>query len=244
MYYDREKIYDFLSGRDVAEMLGMEIHSMGHRETILCPDKEHNDRHFGSCFLTNKGCHCFVCQKNMNLEEMVMKQTGVSYIQSLQMLSEYAKIDPVNNSNAILQSIIRLPFTKEEFELMGFCPNDAGISVVTEFNFQKKENTRVKRDPYDITMQAGYMTMQTAWKNPLKDLFKDNPEAFYYIINGKIDEQIENITYILNQFVNQNGEYGYILKSANLNRDMVKKELLKRQKKLYGLKQKCLNKAV
>jgi hypothetical protein len=76
-FYDKERLLDEANARMVAEYLGMDMQYRGSIINIKCPGhKRRLGRESGSysaCMLTEKGYHCFACNKQVSLINMVIE---------------------------------------------------------------------------------------------------------------------------------------------------------------------------
>lgn len=185
-HYDVDAIYDRLSGREVAEMLGLPINGKGD---VICPSPEHDDRHLGNCHLTPKGCRCFACNQTFGLVDMVMKVRGVNYVNALKELSNYAGLTAESNFK---KSYVKMPLTTEEFELLGIKKSYAALKPGKYSDSKPSDSKKYIRDA-----AGGYISQEVGWKNPVMDIYQNDPDTFWRIIEGKAREKLSNITSVM-----------------------------------------------
>lgn len=70
----------------VAEALGIPMQKIGSRISILCP--QHEDRHFGSCFLNEHGYHCFACHARGSAIDLVRQVNQVNFFDACKFVAE------------------------------------------------------------------------------------------------------------------------------------------------------------
>lgn len=183
-HYDKEAIYDRLSGREVAEMLGLPVSGKGD---VICPSPDHDDRHLGNCHLTPKGCRCFACNETFGLVDMVMKVRGVKYVDALKELSDYAGLT-AETSSGKKPSYVKMPLSAEEFELLGIKKSYAAMKPSKYSDSKPSDSKKHTRDN-----AGGYISQEIGWKNPVMDLYQNDPDTFWEIIEGKAKEKLANI---------------------------------------------------
>lgn len=85
--YNLEAIRSAADALLVAESIGMDIDRSGRkRPSVLCPG--HDDKHHGSCYITARGCRCFVCNKDYDVFEMVMLHCGVRFYEAAGVIAD------------------------------------------------------------------------------------------------------------------------------------------------------------
>ena len=84
--YDIEQIKNTVSGPEIVDHFGLETKKMGSLISILCPF--HDDEHYGSCYVYDKGIHCYVCDHSWDVIEFTQDMLGCSFVDALKYLSE------------------------------------------------------------------------------------------------------------------------------------------------------------
>lgn len=244
MYYDRDLIYDSLSGEEVAEKLGLGIEYHNGQAECLCPAADHDDKNFGSCKITAKGCRCFACGRTFSLEGMVRESRGIpdtkqGYLKTLQILAGFAGISP--GTANVPHVRITLPFSKEQLSLIGLASRPAYVYGITGMSEKKPViNKNGKTRPAKSVRDAdgNYLLLGDSEKFSLLDLYKEDQETFYDMVNGKIDEELEKLNRLLMSEYTE--EFRKELEKSGITEKALKAQFLQLKKELLSMKQKCL----
>jgi hypothetical protein len=69
----------------VVDALGLQTEKRGHLTSILCPS--HGDRHFGSCYLTEKGFKCFACGASGDMFKLVQVCNDIGFREAAEFIA-------------------------------------------------------------------------------------------------------------------------------------------------------------
>ena len=181
-YYNSDKIYANLTGMDVAEKLQLPIFKKGNRYQILCTNPEHNDSHIGNCVLNQKGCFCFACGKQTNLESMVMNVLGVDFKEALKILATWAGI---KSEKTVVKDIP--PLTAADYEKIGLYPNSNAVFNVSNAAFFSKkmyQQCKIRKRDNNGDMLFGENEMFSLTK-----LYREDKYMYLRMCQGKIRER-------------------------------------------------------
>lgn len=190
--YNLENIKEDLSCIEAAEALGIKIKKRGKENSILCP--VHNDRHFGSCFVSDKRWNCYACGAGGDVFSLIEAVTGCSKKESFE---EAAKLTgradsykKDSNEDIILRKKKdEFPLTSEELSLIGL-EKSYTVKNVKNISFNENESTSLKKIDleYDDENHVSYYLYGTKEKQTIYDLFDEDKESVKYIIALKTME--------------------------------------------------------
>mgnify|MGYP003298487179 CR=1 FL=1 len=194
MRYDIEEIYQNITGFDVAEALNLDISNDGKH--ILCLYPDHHDTNFGSCSLQKYGYYCFACSKACSLIDMVELKKGWKGKQGfVKAINFLANIAGVNGTDAPVYEE-RPPFSEKELELVSL---DKRIKPKLYMNIAE---SKIEIDKRDIEKDNdGYYLVKAKCKPySINNLFYEDRELYYGLVNGKISEKLKYISNIFNEW--------------------------------------------
>ena len=184
------EIIDATDAISVCEELGIEMKRYGTRISILCP--EHNDTHFGSCFLNEHGYHCFACHASGDSISLVRHTLQLSFPEACRYVArvsgcEYL-LDGTNNEDKPLHR--PLP-EKSVLNLLGLSETYSIRKVVETFDQNDPiTGTRDMRrelvwEPTDKNGNGMYLFTEVAARRPMQELADEYPEMLDYIVLNK-----------------------------------------------------------
>lgn len=162
----------------ITEVLAMYGMPNDPRRMIPCPDIKHMDTHpSAKIYPQSNTCHCFACGANVNPIDLVMQQENVTFPQACEILIErfgldkdiYAEKVSSGNEESVERKDL-FPLSPKEMKLLGL----AMIIDIKEPYMDMEGRMQIKHTPY---------SMSAFWK--------EDPEAFSYIVSGKISEMLE-----------------------------------------------------
>lgn len=179
MSLSTKAILETVDMRVVAESLGLEMKTYGKRYSILCPF--HNDKHFGSCVLTENGYHCFACGAHGNVFRLIQHVLHISYSNAIRYTAEIcggeAQFDYKTGTRAFAESRGYLSIAQQH--LLGIHNNP--VEVCSEFIIDGDEvDTELVHVTPSITHDGwtdGYIVRETKSLNPLYELFYHDKES-------------------------------------------------------------------
>ena len=216
-YLDRDQILEIADPLVVAEYIGLATKKVGNRISILCPGHEerlgHPDNHFGNCYLTPHGYHCYSCGASVGLIDMVMEVTGEPYAEALGIIGDCCGGRELfyTDKRRIRET---LPVNLDDLKTIGLDPK-SGIMFdsVNVVNAQEAEhNDGEYRIWPHYFLDGDHMEKEnvacTATAAPsLFTLYKEDPEAYNYLLSQKAvsalwdaEDHLRNDTACFKQF--------------------------------------------
>lgn len=203
MLLDKEAIREASDVFIIAEELGLDVKYKGNKALILCPF--HDDKHFGSCFLTNHGFKCYSCGKSGDIFTLVQGVLDVSFQAALQFVANVCGgtehfIAGDENCHTYENYI-----SHADQVLIGIM--DAPIYTITDFAFQKDELDSTSAvveaiyDQYDSLV--GYVAKKRVTVSPLRDLFQHDLPAYKALIDQFCTQSIGKYRNLLQLFTNE-----------------------------------------
>ena len=208
---DIQNLKKVATPREVADLLGLEQKRMGRRVSILCP--EHDDRHHGSCYLTEQGYKCFSCGKSGDIIKMVQAVHNCEFKDAVTYLCAAFGIKLNESEQTKPLSLV----DKETLEFLGIVsrPNETfGYAVervvgVVDENYPADElpkGYRLEWHPFsshDVGTSL-YESFETSARgprgycyvkevietNPLRVLYEENEDLYHSLIYNKASEKL------------------------------------------------------
>ena len=189
----------------VAQAIGMDIQdnrSYKNKVSVLCPG--HDDRHHGSCYLTERGCHCYVCNQDFDVFDMVKLQCNLSFRDAAGLIADLCggrerflidDTDGAEDSEFGELNAFRM-ISRPDMELIGVYSTPVYVAreVIPSYYEQEREpgtrNTWYPGDP-DKDEDDYVVVEEMVIKNPLWDLLKTNPQVYAELIQNKAWEALE-----------------------------------------------------
>lgn len=214
--YQLDEVKAAFTGEDAVAMYG--IQKKGH--SILCPNPDHHDKHFGSCNVTRQGdYHCFVCRKTWSGIDFVQFLEGLKFIEAVEKAASfggvilnpcYSWLEERNQwliangkkekeSSPSVRIYPRL--SKEDAALIGI-PYGSG-RILAPVNCSDDCSIRNERGIYresDITGKLPDLEDEDAsdlflkcisLPNPAYYLPQEDPEAYAWLVTNHIDAKLQ-----------------------------------------------------
>ena len=198
---DTEIIREVASPEIVAEMLNLETKPKGRRVSILCP--AHDDRHFGSCYLTDNGFKCFACGESGDVIKMVSLIKGYSFIESCEYLASAFGLSlseaQISDNNKVIKKIL-----KDDILKIINIKKPTPIYKVVEITEEPSDDNKYEWYPYKDTKRYcstnstpvlspdGYFVKyEVIDRNPLQTLANNDYSAYRELILSKAIESKE-----------------------------------------------------
>lgn len=151
---DKRSILEESTGMMVAQYFGLDIVSRGSRNYIKCPGHVdrlgREDKNIGNCVLTEKGYHCYSCNKSVDTIGMVREIANCEFADALKILADMCggeKYFSVDNN----QQEIDVPFKNVSFLgmqnpnkclcIVDVCTDypDSDIYPLSKYTYQEKD---------------------------------------------------------------------------------------------------------
>lgn len=193
--YDKDKILAEVTGFMVADMTGIEQRRKGKNTWIYCPGHVETlgkiDSTMSNCILTEHGYYCFSCAKGANVITMAMQITGCSYVEALEMLSDYiggAEIDAKESQRSFC------PLTKDDLILLKLEPSKqkSFYYPISSTDKSSKTGNRIREDKivsFEDVDDVVYYIQQKPITYGISSLYRDDKVMYQQILRNKFIEQ-------------------------------------------------------
>ena len=189
--YDIDAIKDAADPEGVASAIGMDLKKYGRRISVLCP--AHDDRHHGSCFLTESGCHCYSCGKSMDVIDMVQFVCDITFTEALGMIADLCG----GRDRFVISGKAEEKFSiisRADMKLIGIfnSPVYAVKTTVPDYTVPpRKKGLRYTWYPAEkVGDEDYYLVEECVQKNPLGYLANNDRAVYYELIRGKAFEAL------------------------------------------------------
>lgn len=198
LYFSKEEADDLKKApliMETAHFLGVPMKKVGGLWSMLCP--LHNDNHYGSCMIkkNNTGAVCYVCHKKIRPLGLLM-QHGYNYYDSLCVLArlngsdfqyeQAGKSDEIKKEQEEREFAPKIKYNWNEACFLGFAPHVRNIELQHTFE-EISEGEFYK----DVQEDGSVLYVKnTTGGNPLRDLEKEDPEAFKFLMAQKAKEKM------------------------------------------------------
>ena len=191
-FYDAERLIEDADAELVAEYINMEMRKKGNYVYIKCPGHlEHSgkeDTNFGSCLLTQKGYHCFTCNRTVSLPNMIMESENVSYSEALGIIGDALG----GREHYILEGKVSKDYDKQEKILSNEDLEMIGLSSTISFDLlcfpdnskQYIQQCNYNAKPDYMNFNAEYYIASKNHTVSLKSLLNEAPALYYTLIKN------------------------------------------------------------
>ena len=193
--YELSRILDNASSQEVCEALGVEMEQKGSKISILCPC--HEDTHFGNCFLTPKGFHCFACNEKGSLYDLVMKTMKCSFRSAVKFVANTCGGENKYRKDIFcsLESGLA-PLSRKEKALLGFlqeegCSNRVYrvIAYVPSGTWELQKDEKILDEFPEGEECVWYSIIgKLADPNPLMTLMREDEKSYTELVRNKSAE--------------------------------------------------------
>lgn len=179
----------------VAISLGIPMKRIGSKIQIICPS--HNDKHFGSCYLTSNGYRCYSCGAKGDVIELVMAANKCGFKEACQYLADLqgVTLNFKGEANAAYKQIL----DADSLELIGLAPLRGAIvyetiSIISEAEYDESDTKtdRIRWIPYtdeQLKITSGssgyYVAEKAVIKSPLLQLWQQDIVSYNALIHDK-----------------------------------------------------------
>lgn len=212
-FYDEARIMEDADALSVAEYLGIEIRRAGKRHQIYCPGhfarlgKE--DSSMGSCYLTNKGYHCYACDAQVSLPNMVMEIEDCSYKEALGIIADSLGGRELYTISGKYDNEEREQILKEQdLKILGLLPTVSFDVILNEYSSKEEimeansknresEDEEIRRltlsAKYDANAPVGTTSYLAVHHQTisLKSIFQESPVEYYFVVRNKAKEAMD-----------------------------------------------------
>lgn len=211
----RRKKYNSVAIKEAADplMVAREIRmnlqeNQGSKVSVLCPG--HDDQHHGSCFITEKGCHCYSgeCNRTYDVFDMVMLHCNMNFKDAAGLIADLCggrerfliEDNGSEDADSTMQGNLKM-ISRPEMELIGVYSTPMYVTreVVPSFcEPERQSGIRHVWYPGDPDKdEDDYVVIEEmVVKNPLLELLRSDPEAYAELIQNKAWEKWERYRHI------------------------------------------------
>ena len=201
MIYNRSEVLAHADAEAVANALGIPIKRHGRFKQILCPGHMEYfgkpDTSYGNCVLTEKGYHCFACNRSVNVFDMVMETKGCSFHDALEFVAgvsgvEGEEISGKSGKKSKKVKRFRNPlFNKDELALIGIAAFGRETPIKQEVLKEDAKNPINKHELHRFRLSDeshGMLEMSNEKYFSLYDLETHDFDTFFEMLRGKMKE--------------------------------------------------------
>lgn len=190
--YDIKRLAEDADVETVVDYLGLDTRRMGSKISILCPC--HDDRHFGSCYLTKKGFYCFACHAKGSVFDLVKNVEHISFHDAIKVVAELCGGEDryILKDTKSKDDKPHYFFEKDVMELVDL--TDVRVIETPENMFYRHELD----DIYGFDWYPGekgnddcgyYVKKEAIMKRPLQNLADEEPDVFHWLLVNKAWEK-------------------------------------------------------
>lgn len=224
--YKLDEIKDCADISVVAESIGLQMKRRGARYSILCPNPEHNDKHFGNCVLTPKGFKCYSCGAYGDVFDLVRLALNVSKQEAYGIVADICGgrdnfIIKQSNQEKSKKPFVKLP-DRELLEFIGLHQGSADrYSPMSVYMckrildplepYEPNPGESVRFEPGKTPEEDCKVIYQRISSNPLQELANEEPAIFRELIYNKAKETMEKYADMIRCVQTQDNthEFGY-----------------------------------
>lgn len=220
MLFDKEAVRAASDTLVVAEEIGLDIQFSGNQALILCPC--HNDRHFGSCFLTKDGFRCYSCGHKGDVFDLVEQVKHVSFSEAVRIVANICGGEELflADEDSLQSTMIDSGYiSKKERQLIGLSDSPVFVSVgFVQDKDDVDEGVHLESSYGKNDELLGYEVIERKLTSPLYDLFLNNRPAFRQLVDVYCIEAAQKAKHIRDLLYEKpfdNSAAGYLLRSIH-----------------------------
>lgn len=183
---DKEELRDAADIFVVAEALDIEVKTVGRRHQILCP--AHNDRNYGSCYLTERGYFCYSCGARGDVYDLVRRTLNISFDDSVKWVAElFGEDTNIDTSERVFC------ISRADAEFIGLSCEAVytDIAFLDEMDDDLPKGTACVSE-YDRKGNfLGYRVQRLVTSNPLRGLCRDDPVSYRKLIDTACENTVQ-----------------------------------------------------
>lgn len=240
LLYDKETILDTADALTVAEYIGMDIQrgdgrgfssnaskkKSGKSNYILCPGHETYlgkvDTKFGNAVLTEKGYHCFGCNRTVHIVDMVREYMSCTYEESLGIIADALggrELFVLSDTEIKNRNKEKLPVKADDLSFIGLYPYGKSPKLIlncegnVEFSDFYEEDgwKREKEKKEDELGNVNYIIYKSAPSVSLTKLFKEEKESYYWLISEKALETIKKWETLISDLDRNSDNFNFLV---------------------------------
>lgn len=198
--WDLERLLSDADAMDVAMRIGIPMRRNGRTTYIQCVAGTHSETRLNHMELFRDGCKCYSCGKSCNTYGMVKEYYSnvigmpLSHDEICTIIADTCggadqyiikKVITVNEKGEVQKPF---PLTKEDLELIGLTPKTKRARYIMSYVEDRDDERREAIDCF------GYAKMGLLPVESIYTLYKEDEEAFWRVIEGKISETMQKAT--------------------------------------------------
>lgn len=196
-FIDVDELKSIADPETVAECLGIDTRRRGKGVSILCPC--HDDRHYGSCYLTRDGFRCYACGATGDIITLTQIVNNSSFVEACTFISDIYGIDL--SSNSMKRPRRKKLLDDESLKLIGLARDPENERVYIDLavldaplgaDIVLQPGQRLKWEPSGSYRKPDqYILQELISSNPLRDLLENDEPAYHDLIARKAGEAAE-----------------------------------------------------
>lgn len=218
LYFTKEEAKELKANTSfpkVLDYLSIPTKKKGNQVCILCPNPEHDDKHYGSCVVKEDGAYCYACHTKITAAKLLIDYEGMKPNEAFTVMADIMGVTALYEQSGKSHTEIeedkkkrkkepKFLYNEEDAKIIGLHPfpfieRTVKLSCLP-FESQEKNSkvhttTQEDGEPlYIETMRGG---------NPLRDFEKEDPEAFRYLMQTKARERMFEAAFTYELIKNQ-----------------------------------------
>ncbi len=212
--YDLDKLHDAVDAIAVAEYFGIPMEKHGRRISILCPNSEHNDEHFGNCFLYEHGYHCFACGAYGDAVNLLMEAENMSRREAFDFLAEFSGGKDLFQLDQNAEKKYCRVLPNDKLELIGLAPASKRPIIYTAmYDYEPEELPKGEKLHWFPRKDddEGYYLSAKKLPSPLRQLAANDYKEYVKLICDKANERIEMWQDVIDHVASHDYEKGSLI---------------------------------
>ena len=168
---------------DIIEYFGVPHKIRRGKVYILCPNPEHEDIHFGSCYVdkNDDGYYCYPCGAHVNKWNMVLQLNGNNKTEACEWFFKMSGLDPTEERRED-------PYKKVTQVIRKLEPYLHNKPVHNDVRVCDKVDSS-----YGRNINGEYLYSELSVTNPLLTLYKANKKVFKKVVVQLLEKEIEKV---------------------------------------------------
>lgn len=212
-WYDTDRLTSDADMKEIAREIGIQIRpEIGSKKnaSILCPNPEHQDRHFGNCFIQQDNTYtCYACGDGGDVFHLVMQYLNVSYPEALGIVADICGGRQYYLMDAGKERDARYVLTQKECRLIGIYNSPVyGIVNLVDDPQDCVDGLRIRFAGWNEDEEATYVIEKCLDPNPLLTIMRQDYSWYREMVLDRVRKAINECdTAIKNMTGLRGGEY-------------------------------------
>ena len=168
---------------EIIEYFGVPYKIRRGKIYILCPNPDHDDRHFGSCYVdkNDDGYYCYPCGAHVNKWNMVLQLNGNNKADACEWFFKMSGIDPTEERREDpYKKVVQVIHKLEAYMQNKPIHNDLHVCDKVDSSYGRNIN-------------GEYLYSELSVTNPLLGLYKSNKKVFKKVVTQLLEQEIKKI---------------------------------------------------